>query len=94
MSDETGSLYEAAVARGDRVAVATVTAGPGAGARLLVWSAGQTYGDLGSPRLNQRVALYAEQLFDRKNAPASSTKRFEIPGAGEVEVEIELASPA
>jgi len=94
VSDETTGLFHAAVARGERVAVATVTSGPGAGARLLVWSAGQTYGDLGSPRLNQRVALYAEQLFDRKNPPGSSTKRFEIPGTGEVEVEIELASPA
>jgi len=94
VTDETSIRYREAIARGERVAVATVTAGPRAGSRLLVWSAGQTYGDLGSPRLNQRVALYAEQLIDRKNAPESSTKRFELPGAGEVEITIELASPA
>jgi xanthine dehydrogenase accessory factor len=29
----------------------------------LVWPGGQTLGDLGSPRLNQRAGLYAEQLI-------------------------------
>jgi len=87
-------LLTAARARGERVAVATVVAGTGLGGRLLVWSAGQTYGDLGWPRLNQRVALYAEQLFERKNPPALSTKRFEIPGEGEVEIEVELGAEA
>lgn len=94
MIDPTAQLIESALARGERVAVATLVAGPGAGARLVVWSAGQTYGDLGWPRLNQRVALYAEQLFERKNPPETSTKRFEIPGAGVVEVTIDLATPA
>jgi len=74
---------------GERLAVATLRDGPRAGARLLVGSAGQTFGDLGWPRLNQRVALYAEQLFDRGLA-GSVSKRFDVPGADKVEVTIEL----
>ncbi len=82
-------------ARGERVAIAEIVAGPGAGRRLLVWPAGHTYGDLGQPRLNQRAALYAEQLFERgARAPATSAKRFDLPGEGEVEIRFELALPA
>ena len=77
--------------QGESVALATVLAGPKAGSQLLVWSAGHTYGDLGWPRLNQRVALYCEQLFEAKSE--ASTKRFEVPG-GEVEVQVELLRPA
>jgi hypothetical protein len=73
--------------RGERVAVATLRSGSGAGARLLVWAAGQSFGDLGWPRLNQRVALYAEQLFDRGVATRLQ-KSFDLPDAGKVEVEI------
>jgi hypothetical protein len=80
-------------AQGESVALATVLAGPKAGSRLLVWSAGHTYGDLGWPRLNQRVALYCEQLFEAKTKGEVSTKRFEVPG-GEVEVQVELVRPA
>ncbi len=47
----------------DVVALATVVAGPGVGCQLLVWPGGQTLGDLGSPRLNQRAALYADRLI-------------------------------
>lgn len=92
MSEATTARLERALAAGERVAVATIAAGAGAGRRLLVWSAGHTYGDLGWPRLNQRVALYAEQLFARRDPPAESSKRFEGPGAGEVEVRFELAA--
>jgi hypothetical protein len=68
---------------GERVALAVIVAGPGAGRRLLVWRRGEALGDLGSPRLNQRVALYAEGLVARGGA---ERKRFEIPG-GEIEIE-------
>jgi hypothetical protein len=86
---ELDRLLEQSRARGERVAVATALDGERRGARLLVWSAGHTYGDLGWPRLNQRVALYAEQLFER-GASAPSRKRFDVPGAPRVEVAIEF----
>lgn len=89
MTDVTDDLLGASRARGERVALATALDGPRAGARLLVWSAGHTYGDLGWPRLNQRVALYAEQLFER-GAMSATEKRFELPGAGRVGIRVEL----
>lgn len=48
--------------RNQLVVLATVVAGEGRGRQLLIWPRGETLGDLGSPRLNQRVALYAEQI--------------------------------
>jgi hypothetical protein len=78
--------------RGERIALATALDGAHAGERLLVWSAGHTFGDLGWPRLNQRVALYAEQMFDR-GAKGESKKRFEVPGTRKVEVRVELFAP-
>ena len=92
MSDATDRLLAASRARGERLALATVLDGERAGARLLVWTAGHTYGDLGWPRLNQRVALYAEQLFDR-GTTATGSKKFDVPGAAKVEVRIELFLP-
>ena len=89
MSDPTEALRARSGARGERLAVATALDGGHAGARLLVWSAGHTFGDLGWPRLNQRVALYAEQLFDR-GTTAASEKRFDVPGAGKVRIRIEF----
>lgn len=89
MSDEIGRLMAASRERGERFALATVLEGDSRGARLLVWSAGHTFGDLGWPRLNQRVALYAEQLFDR-GAAGTTHKRFDVPGAGKLEVRIDL----
>lgn len=74
--------------QGERVAVATVVAGPGAGRRLLVWPAGHTFGDLGWPRLNQRVALYAEQLFEK--GPREMTKTFDVPGGERLDVRFEF----
>jgi xanthine/CO dehydrogenase XdhC/CoxF family maturation factor len=76
-------------AKGERVALATVLDGHRAGSQLLVWSAGHTFGDLGWPRLNQRVALYAEQLFER-GVTAPSRKRFDVPGSPKTEISIEL----
>ena len=93
MSDPIQLLLERSRARGERVAVAEIVAGAGLGRRLLVWSAGHTYGDLGWPRLNQRAALYAEQLFERgARAPEISAKRFDVPGEGDVEIRFELAA--
>ena len=69
---------------------ATALDGPRAGSRLRVWPAGQCAGDLGWPRLNQRVALYAEQLLERRASPASASKPFDVPGVGKVEVRFEL----
>lgn len=83
---ETDQRTAAAIAA---VAEATIVAGANAGARMRIWPAGQVAGDLGWPRLNQRVALYAEQLFER-GARGPSVKRFATPDAGEVEVRIEL----
>ncbi len=90
MSDPVSEQIAASRERGERVGVATVMDGAGAGTRLLVWSAGHTFGDLGWPRLNQRVALYAEQLFER-GVSAPSTKKFDVPGAGKVSVRLEFA---
>lgn len=89
MSAEIDRLLAVSRERGERVAVAIATEGAHRGERLLVWSAGHTYGDLGWPRLNQRVALYAEQLFER-GTTAPSAKRFDVPGAGKIEVRIEF----
>jgi hypothetical protein len=75
------------------VAEATIVVGANAGARLRIWPAGQIRGDLGWPRLNQRVALYAEQLFER-GAREPSVKRFATPDAGEVQVRIEFRDAA
>jgi len=44
-------------------ALATVVEGPGIGNQLLIWPGGQTLGDLGAPRLNQRAAIYGEQVI-------------------------------
>lgn len=89
--DRILATVESGAASGETVALATVLTGQRLGARLVVWSAGHTFGDLGWPRLNQRVALYAEQLFER-GARGVSTKRFDVPGEGSVEVRIEFRS--
>ncbi len=73
----------AARARGEPVALAAVVEGEGAGRRILIWRGGEAIGDLGSPRLNQRVALYAEGLIERGGR---ERKRFVTP-AGEVLIE-------
>lgn len=71
---------------GIAVVLATVVNGPWSGNRLLVWPGGQSLGDLGAPRLNQRVALFAEGLLGRGG---KLRKRFDHLGdAVEVEVEV------
>lgn len=78
------------LAHGEAVARATVVSGVNTGRRLLVWSAGQVFGDLGWPRLNQRVALFAEQLLASSHREA--VKPFDLPD-GEVTVRVELLRP-
>jgi hypothetical protein len=75
--------------RGEPVARATVTAGPGGGNRMLIWRAGHARGDLGQPRLNQRASLYAEALLDKGKFPPRARKSFDIQG-GAVEVDFEF----
>lgn len=78
MDDELQESIAESLARGETVAVATVATGPGVGNRMLIWAAGHTRGHLGWPRLNQRVALYAEQLFERGPRPVE--KAFDVQG--------------
>lgn len=92
MAEDFESLIRTSLNRGEPVAVATVLSGPTAGRRLLIWAAGHTFGDLGWPRLNQRVALYAEQLLERGARPGGA-KKFELPGAGQVDVRLEFHLP-
>jgi xanthine dehydrogenase accessory factor len=56
-------------------ALATVVEGPGIGNQLLIWPGGQTLGDLGAPRLNQRAAIYGEQVIP---ILASGRKSFQM----------------
>lgn len=88
MSRGLPAMLSDALGRGDRVAVATVVGGPGEGRQLLVWPAGHTYGDLGWPRLNQRVSLYAEQLFEK--GPREMIKSFDVPGGARLDVRFEF----
>ena len=61
-------------------------------AQLLIWPAGHTFGDLGWPRLNQRVALYAEQLFEK--GPREMIKAFDLPDGARVDVRFEFPTLA
>ncbi|MGH9465683.1 MAG: XdhC family protein [Thermoanaerobaculia bacterium] len=84
-ADPLAAELERALARGERVAIATVRSGPWTGNRLLVWPGGEALGDLGAPRLNQRVALHAEALLERGGG--STRKPFDHLGQP-VEVEV------
>ena len=57
------SEVTASIGRSELIVLATVVAGIGVGRQLVIWPRGETLGDLGSPRLNQRAALYAEQII-------------------------------
>ncbi len=63
MKRELLAELRACIEREQLVVVATIVAGPGLGNQLLIWPAEQTLGDLGTPRLNQRAALFAEKAF-------------------------------
>ncbi len=81
-------MLVSSLGRGERVARATVLGGRMENQVLLIWPAGHTYGDLGWPRLNQRVALYAEQLFEK--GPREMTKAFDLPDGTQVDVRFEF----
>ena len=84
-SDALSDELAGALARGEKVALATVRSGPWAGNRLLVWPGGEALGDLGAPRLNQRVALHAEALLGRGGG--TTRKPFDHLGRT-IEVEV------
>ncbi|MBP9142940.1 MAG: hypothetical protein KBF21_20095 [Thermoanaerobaculia bacterium] len=88
MSPSVDELLTASLVRGERVARAVVVTAGGEERALLIWPAGHTFGDLGWPRLNQRVALYAEQLFEK--GPREMTKAFDLPDGTRVDVRFEF----
>ena len=77
------------IADQDLVALATVVAGRGIGRQLLIWPGGQTLGDLGSPRLNQRAALFAEQLLATQQA---ARKTFDREGEA-IDIFFDVVAP-
>jgi len=89
MSDAIDSALVGCSARGEVVALARIVDSGVGCARMLIWPGGQALGDLGSPRLNQRVALYAEGLIERGG---EERKTFDVPD-GEVEVETRVLRP-
>jgi hypothetical protein len=86
MTDEIDRELRRCRESGEVVALARIVGGDLIGARLLVWRGGEALGNLGSPRLNQRVALYAEGLIERGGA---ERKSFDVP-AGAIEVETKV----
>ncbi len=88
MGGDLASELKRQIALGKRVALARTSEEPGDERELLIWASGETMGDLGSPRLNQRAALYAEQHFERGHA-GSAVKRFKV-ARGLVEVRFEF----
>lgn len=84
-ADPLAAALDGALARGERLALATVVSGPWRGRRLLVWPSGDSLGDLGAPRLNQRVALHAEALLE--HGGGTTRKPFDYLGEP-VEVEV------
>ncbi|MDX1501967.1 MAG: XdhC family protein [Thermoanaerobaculia bacterium] len=88
----TGALFaalERALAAREPVALATVLEGEGTGRQLLIWPGEQTLGDLGTPRLNQRAALFSEKVF----ADRESKRKALRAADGRVEVFFELFLP-
>jgi xanthine dehydrogenase accessory factor len=79
----------ACLARRELVAVATVLEGPGIGNQLLIWPGEQVLGDLGSPRLNQRAALFAEKAFQDFGGKRKALRTDE----GRVEVFFDVYPP-
>lgn len=89
MSDRIERELAACRAAGQPIAVAELLTGSARGARLLVWPGGQALGSLGSPRLNQRVALYVEGLLERGG---TERKSFDL-SEGTVEIETTVYRP-
>lgn len=75
--------------REELVGLATALSGTGAGRQLLVWPGGQMFGDLGSRRLDQRVAIFAEQPL---TGLASRRKELEHEGEA-VDLFFEVFAP-
>lgn len=90
MADEIDRSLAGALQLGEMVVLATVVTGLGTGRRMVVWSAGQTLGSLGDPRLNQRASLHAELLFSRRRG---GRKSFEL-GDHHVSVKFDLHGSA
>ena len=90
MDEGLRAAIEQSAADGRSVAVVTVAAGRGPGGALLVWAGGEALGDLGSPRLNQRVALFAETMVDKGGR---EEKSFDGPN-GAVVVAVEVVEPS
>ncbi|MEO7794293.1 MAG: XdhC family protein [Thermoanaerobaculia bacterium] len=88
MTHDLRAMLAESLARGERVARATVVTPRDGERELLIWPAGHTFGDLGWPRLNQRVALYAEQLFEK--GPREMSKAFDLPDGTRVDVRFEF----
>lgn len=86
---ELFDALRAAIHEAKLVAQATVIAGPGIGAKLLVWPNGQTLGTLGSTELDDTVR--ARTLEQLKTQQAT---RFSLnTETGEVEVFVEVHAP-
>ena len=88
MSPSVDELLTASLVRGERVARAVVVTAGGEERVLLIWPAGHTFGDLGWPRLNHRVAPYAERLFEK--GPRGMIKAFDLPDGTRVDVRFEF----
>lgn len=79
-----------AIKTGKLVAVATVIAGPGLGAKMLVWPNGETLGSLGNPGLDIEVRRRVLELL-----AAQRTDRFAVEVGDEtVEVFADIHAPA
>lgn len=79
-----------ALERRELVTLATVLEGEHLGRQLLIWPGEQVLGDLGTPRLNQRAALFAHKVFQD-----FSSKRKALRGEeGRIEVFFEIHPPA
>lgn len=78
------------IQRGKLVAVATVLAGQGLGAKMLLWPSGERLGSLGDAALDEAVQhRVADLLIAQRN------ERFSWPtGMGEVEIFVEVHAPA
>lgn len=63
MQREIFDELSACLDRHELVVLATIVEGVGTGRQMLIWPRGETFGDLGAPRLNQRAALFAEQII-------------------------------
>lgn len=94
MNDEVLARLRGCLAREELVGLATIVGGEGPGAalvgrQLLVWPGGQMFGDLGSRRLDQRVAIFAEQPL---TALASRRKELDHE-SGSVDLFFEVFPP-